>query len=178
MKRFSTFLSLLVCTVLASCASSTMDSIPTGAQMQVYKDHAQREYQSDFARIGELRMSNVLSEAEYQKELAALNEKVVARAHSIAWDQHNLAELERKSQGVPTPDQPVQLMAPNAMNGGAGGQSLYRNYQQQYNITAGVGGSNMLGSSIMGSTSSSGGGGALGRQNYPGTVYDSPTTNQ
>jgi hypothetical protein len=177
MSRYSTLLSLFVCAVLASCASSTMDSIPTGAQMQIYKDQAQREFQSDFARIGELRMSGVLSEAEYQKELAALNDKVVARAHAIAWDQHNLAELERKAQGVPTPDQPVQLMPPNAMNGGAGGQSLYRNYQQQYNITAGVGGSNMLGSSLLNSTSS-GGGGALGRQNYPGTVYDAPTTNQ
>ncbi|MBL9185100.1 MAG: hypothetical protein JNN17_23335 [Verrucomicrobiaceae bacterium] len=178
MSRLFMFLSLAACVVLASCAASTMDSIPTGAQMQIYKQQAQREMGSEYTRLAELRHSNVLSEAEYQAELSKLDDRVVARAHTLAWEQHNLAELERKAQGVPTPDQPVQLMAPNAMNGGAGGQSLYRNYQQQYNITAGVGGSNMLGSSIMGSTSSSGGGGALGRQNFPGTVYDAPTVNQ
>ena len=146
--------------------------------MGIYKQQAQREMGAEYTRLAELKQAKVLSEAEYETELARLNDRVVSRAHTIAWEQHNLAELERKAQGVPTPDQPVQLMAPNAMNGGAGGQSLYRNYQQQYNITAGVGGSNMLGSSIMGSTSSSGGGGALGRQNFPGSVYDAPTTNQ
>lgn len=154
-----------------------MDSIPTGAQMQIYKDQAQREFGSEYLRLAELRHSNVLSEAEYQAELVKVDDRVVARAHTLAWEQHNLAELERKAQGVPTPDQPVQLMPPNAMNGGAGGQSLYRNYQQQFNTTAGVGGSNMLGSSVF-SSSQGNAGGALGRQNYPGTVYDSPTTNQ
>ena len=176
MNRISALLCAVAAVVLASCASSTMDSIPTGAQMQIYKDQAQREFGSEYLRLAELRHSKVLNEAEYQEELLKVDERVVARAHTLAWEQHNLAELERKAQGVPTPDQPVQLMPPNAMNGGAGGQSLYRNYQQQYNITAGVGGSNMLGSSLMNSMPS-GGGGALGRQNYPGTVYDSPTTN-
>jgi len=176
MNRISALLCAAAAVVLASCASSTMDSIPTGAQMQIYKDQAQREFSSDYMRLAELRHSKVLSEAEYQAELVKVDDRVVARAHTLAWEQHNLAELERKAQGVPTPDQPVQLMPPNAMNGGAGGQSLYRNYQQQYNITAGVGGSNMLGSSLMRS-STSGGGGALGRQNYPGTVYDTPNNN-
>lgn len=174
MNRISALLCAAAAVVLASCASSTMDSIPTGAQMQIYKEQAQREFSSDYMRLAELRHSKVISEAEYQAELVKVDERVVARAHTLAWEQHNLAELERKAQGVPTPDQPVQMLPPNAMNGGAGGQSLYRNYQQQYNITAGVGGSNMLGSSIMSSTSSRSSGGALGRQNYPGTVYDTP----
>lgn len=145
--------------------------------MGIYKQQAQREMGAEYTRLAELKQAKVLSEAEYETELARLNDRVVSRAHTIAWEQHNLAELERKYQGVPTPDQPVQLLPPNAMNGGAGGQSLYRSYQQQFNITPGVGGSNMLGSNIMSSTSA-GGGGVLGRQNYPGTVYDAPTINQ
>jgi hypothetical protein len=155
-----------------------MDSIPTGAQMQIFKAQAKREYQADFAQLEELRLTHVLSESEYQEQMSKLNDKIVARAHAIAWDHHNLAEIERKSQGIPTPDQPVQLLPPDAMNGGAGGQSLYRNYQQQYNITAGVGGgSNALGPSLRSSVSA-GAGGALSRQNFPGSVYDEPTINR
>ncbi|MFM7606651.1 MAG: hypothetical protein ACKO8Z_15825 [Prosthecobacter sp.] len=165
--------------LLASCASSTMDSIPTGAQMQIFKAQAKQEHQTEFARLEELRLKHVLSEAEYQEQVSKLNDKVVARAHAIAWDQHNLAEIERKSQGIPTPDQPVQLLPPDAMKGGAGGGTLYRNYQQQYNVNAGLGGGSNLGPSLRSSLSTGfGGGGALGRQNYPGSVYDDPTINR
>jgi hypothetical protein len=177
MSRLTTALNLLACALLASCASSTMDSIPTGAQMQIYRDQAQRDLQSEFARLGELRMSNVLSEAEYQTQLADLNDKVVQRAHTLAWNQHNLAEMERQAQGVPTPTAPVVNIAPNAMNGGAGGQSMYRSYQQQFNSAAGVGGGNQLSPGQMQSRMTSQGG-ALSRQNFPGSIYDDPTYNQ
>ena len=103
MNRISALLCAVAAVVLASCASSTMDSIPTGAQMQIYKDQAQREFGSEYLRLAELRHSKVLNEAEYQEELLKVDERVVARAHTLAWEQHNLAELERKAQGVPTP---------------------------------------------------------------------------
>jgi hypothetical protein len=177
MSRLTTALNLLACAVLASCASSTMDSIPMGEQMQIYKDQAQRDFQSEFARIGELHMSNVLSEAEYQAQLADLNDKVVQRAHTLAWNQHNLAEMERQAQGIPTPAASVMNMTPSAMNGGAGGQSMYRPSQLQFNSAAGVGGGNQLSPGQMQSRMSSQGG-ALSRQNFPGSIYDDPTYNQ
>ena len=177
MSRLSAALNLLICAVLASCATSTMDSIPTGERMQIYKDQAQRDYQMEFARIGELHMSKVLSDAEYKEQYAALEDKVVQRAHTLAWEQHNLAELERKAQGVPTPDAPVANMAPNAMQGGAGGQSMYRPSQQQFNMAQGVGGSSQLSPSQF-QTRMSSEGGALSRQNFPGSVYDDPTINR
>jgi len=94
MSRFSAALNLLACALLASCASSTMDSIPIGERMEIYKDQAQRDFQDDFARIGELHMTHVLSDAEYKAQYAELQDKVVQRAHTLAWNQHNLAELE------------------------------------------------------------------------------------
>jgi hypothetical protein len=146
--------------------------------MEIYKDQARREMASDYMRISDLRYSKVLSETEYQAELAILEDRSTSRAHTLAWEQHKLAELERKSQGVPTPDAPVAVYAPNAMRGGAGGGSMYRSYQQQFNTAAGVGGGNTLNPSQMMGTSSMMGGGALNRQNYPGTVFDEPTINQ
>lgn len=177
MSRFSAALNLLACALLASCASSTMDSIPIGERMEIYKDQAQRDFQDDFARIGELHMTHVLSDAEYKAQYAELQDKVVQRAHTLAWNQHNLAELERKSQGVPTPDAPVANMPPSAMHGGAGGGSMYRSYQQQFNSAAGVGGGNQLNPSQL-QTRMSSQGGAMSRSNYPGSVYDDPTVNQ
>ena len=177
MSRLFMLLSLAACAVLASCAASTMDSIPTGERMQIFKDQAQRDFQSEFARLGELRMTHVLSEAEYQRQLSELNDKVVQRAHTLAWEQHHLAEMERKAQGVPTPDAPVANMAPNAMQGGAGGQSMYRPSQQQFNMAQGVGGSNQLNPSQF-QTRMSSEGGAMSRQNFPGSVYDDPTINR
>jgi hypothetical protein len=177
MSRLFMLPSFVACTLLASCASSTMDSIPTGEKMQIFKEQAQRDYQPDFASIGELRMKNLLSEAEYQKQLADLNDKVVQRAHTLAWNQHNLAEMERKAQGVPTPDAPVANMAPSAMQGGAGGGSMYRPSQQQFNMAQGVGGSNQLSPSQF-QTRMSSEAGAMSLQNFPGSIYDDPTFNQ
>jgi hypothetical protein len=177
MSRFSATLNLVACALLASCASSTMDSIPTGEKMEIYKEQAFRSYQSEFERLVAARMEKTINESEYQTELSVLNDKVVQLAHTLAWEQHNLAELERKSQGVPTPDTPVENMAPNAQQGGAGGGSLYRSYQQQFNTAAGVGGGNQLTPGQL-QTRMSSQGGALSRQNFPGSVYDDPTINQ
>jgi hypothetical protein len=68
-------------------------------------------------------------------------------------------------------------MTPSAMNGGAGGQSMYRPSQLQFNSAAGVGGGNQLSPGQMQSRMSSQGG-ALSRQNFPGSIYDDPTYNQ
>lgn len=177
MSRLTTALNLLACALLASCAASTMDSIPTGEQMQVFKNQAHQDFQSEFARIDELHMTKVLSDAEYQAQYAELQDKVTQRAHTLAWNQHSLAEMDRQAQGVPTPQAPVMNIAPNAMMGGAGGQSMYRPSQQQFNMAQGVGGGNQLNPGQM-QTRMSSQGGALSRQNFPGSIYDDPTINQ
>jgi len=177
MRHYPAALNLLACALLASCASSTMDSIPTGEKMQIYKNQAQREFAPEFARLSEMREARQLSEEQYFEQYAILEDRVVQRAHTLAWDQHHLAEMERKAQGVPTPDAPMMNMPPNAMMGGAGGQSAYRPAQQQFNAALGVGGSNMLNPSLF-DTGTGSQGGAMSRQNFPGSVYDEPTINQ
>ena len=177
MSRLTTALNLLACAVLASCASSTMDSIPSVEQMQIYKEQAQRDMQPDYLRLADMRHSKELTDSQYFAEVALLDERAVARAHTIAWNQHNMAEMDRQAQGIPTPAAPVMNMAPNAMNGGAGGGSMYRSYQQQFNSAAGVGGGNTLSPGQMQSRMSTQGG-ALSRQNFPGSIYDDPTYNQ
>lgn len=177
MCRHPSALNLLACALLASCASSTMDSIPTGERMQIYRNQAQREFAPEFARLNDMRETRQLSEEKYIEQYGILEDRVVQRAHTLAWDQHNLAEMERKAQGVPTPDAPVMNMPPNAMMGGAGGQSQYRPAQQQFNAAFGVGGGNMLNPSLL-DTRMSTQGGAMSRQNFPGSVYDEPTINR
>jgi hypothetical protein len=54
---------------------------------------------------------------------------------------------------------------------------MYRPSQLQFNSAAGVGGGNQLSPGQMQSRMSSQGG-ALSRQNFPGSIYDDPTYNQ
>jgi hypothetical protein len=54
---------------------------------------------------------------------------------------------------------------------------MYRPSQQQFNMAQGVGGSNQLNPSQL-QTRMSSDGGALSRQNFPGSVYDDPTINR
>ncbi|MBK8094250.1 MAG: hypothetical protein IPK32_20370 [Verrucomicrobiaceae bacterium] len=68
-----------------------------------------------------------------------LEERVVQKAHTLAWESHQMAELERAAQGVPTPAAPQMLNAPSAMRGGAGGSSNYRlaqSIQQHERVSA------------------------------------------
>lgn len=177
MSRFSAAFNLLACALLAACASSTMDSIPTGERMQIFKQQAQLQMQPEYQRLAEMRYAKELSDSEYFAQVELLDDRATSLAHTLAWNQHNMAELERKSQGVPTPDAPVANMPPSAMQGGAGGQSMYRPSQQQFNMAQGVGGSNQLNPSQL-QTRMSSEGGAMSRQNFPGSVYDDPTINQ
>jgi hypothetical protein len=118
MRLISTSLSLFACVLLASCASSTMDSIPNEAQMQAFQDQARRSFSGEYEYLGEEMRAGRITDKEYQERLASLEQRVTSEAHTLAWRSHQLAELQRQSRGEPTPSAPVAMGIPNAMMSG------------------------------------------------------------
>jgi hypothetical protein len=98
--------------------------------------------------------SNAISKTEYDEQKRHLDSKIAEKVNNAAWNKHYLAESERKSDGVPTPDQPVALAAgqvggnyiAGAISSG-GISSFYRPSYQNYGAVTGM----MGGSAGMGS---------------------------
>jgi hypothetical protein len=139
--------------LLASCASKTMDSIPTLADLNAYEKVVRARYQVMYDELEKKRASGALSKADYAEEKHRLDSKVAESVNNAAWNKHYLAESERKSDGVPTPDQPVALQAGlvggNGMSGGVGSGGMGSFYQpsyQNYGAVTGMGGSAGMGS--------------------------------
>lgn len=153
MKNVSkTLLAALLSALLASCASRTMDSIPTLADLNAYEKVVRSRYQVMYDELDRKRASGAISKADYEEEKRRLDSKVSESVNNAAWNKHYLAESERKSDGVPTPDQPVALQAGqvggNMMGAvGSGGMgSFYQPSYQNYGAVTGMGGSAGMGS--------------------------------
>lgn len=139
--------------LLASCAGRTMDSIPTLAELNAYEKVVRSRYQSTYDELEKKRASGAISKADYEEEKHRLDSKVAESVNNAAWNKHYLAESERKSNGIPTPDQPVALNAGQVGGAGMSGAissggmgSFYRPSYQNYGAVTGMGGSAGMGS--------------------------------
>ncbi|MCB1226127.1 MAG: hypothetical protein KDK99_09985 [Verrucomicrobiales bacterium] len=142
-------------TAVTLCATSCQSTLPTAADLDAYKVTFQQRAQPQYDELERQRASGAVDEYEYQARKQALDNQVQKNARDAAWARHDLAQSERKSMGLPTPDQPVAITAPNAMFGGVTtmgvGQNsntagtLYRPFTQN---AQGGGGQIMRGSSI------------------------------
>lgn len=132
------FANALVCVAatafLVGCGSSSLPSAESlSASARVLREQARPE----FDELERRRAMGLLSEADYQADRAALEKRISDDARDAAWSHHFLVESERRANGIPTPDAPQSIMAPNALQGGvggggvAGGGSLYRPFTQQ-----------------------------------------------
>jgi hypothetical protein len=140
--------------LLASCASKTMDSIPTLAELNAYEQVVRARYQVLYNELEQKRSSGAISKTEYAEQKHRLDSKVAESVNNAAWNKHFLAESERKSDNVPTPDHPVALspglvggtsMTAGAISSGGMG-SFYRPSYQNYGAVSGMGGSAGMGS--------------------------------
>ena len=95
--------------LLASCASKTMDSIPTLAELNSYEQVVRARYQVLYNELDQKLSSGAISKVEYAEQKRRLDSKVAGSVNNAAWNKHYLAESERKSDDVPTPDHPVAL---------------------------------------------------------------------
>lgn len=146
-------LAALLSALLASCATTTMDSIPTLAELNAYEKVIRARYQVMFDELDKKRSSGAISQAEYESQKRRLDSKVSESVNNAAWNKHYLAESERKSDGVPTPDQPVRLSPglvgvsymTGAVSSGPVG-SFYRPSYQNFGAVTGMGGSASMGS--------------------------------
>ena len=132
---------LLAAGVLASCASRTMDSVPTVAELESYERVVKARYQGAYAELERRRASGRISQEDYLQEKRYLDSTVNSEVNDAAWKKHSLAESERKADGVPTPDAPVALNSHTPVAG-----SFYQPMNQNYGQVMGQGGSAGLGS--------------------------------
>ncbi|MGV3660615.1 MAG: hypothetical protein ACO1TE_10540 [Prosthecobacter sp.] len=167
----------LLASLLASCASSTMDSVPTVEELNKYASVVRARYQAEYAELERKRASGALSKESYEFHKRQLDSEVDEAVNNAAWNKHFLAESERKADGVPTPDQPVALNP-----GGVAGDSFYRPSNQNFGQVTGQSGSAGLGS-MRGAQEQFGqgqtirndamsAGGSYLSQPPPGSVYD------
>jgi hypothetical protein len=127
-------ITLFSAALLCGCGTSTLPTAESlSANAQVLREQARPE----FDELDRRRALSGLTEADYQAEKAALEKRISNQARDAAWSRHSLAQSERKALGLPTPDAPQTIIAPNALVGGAGGGgvsgggSLYRPFTQQ-----------------------------------------------
>lgn len=142
MKIVPTFLTAaLLAGLLASCASRTMDSVPTIAELESYQQVVRARYQAEYAELEGKRAAGSIDKANYDYNKRRLDSKVNEEVNNAAWNKHFLAESERKADGVPTPDAPVALNSADPVSG-----SFYRPSNQNYGQVTGQSGSAGLGS--------------------------------
>jgi hypothetical protein len=142
MKIVPTFLaSAVLSALLVSCASSTMDSIPTLAELAAYEKVVHARFQGEYDALEKQRASGAISQADYLEHKHRLDSKVSEKVNDAAWQKHFLAESERKADGVPTPDAPV------ALNPGSDGGGFYQPMtKQNFGNAIGVSGTAGMGS--------------------------------
>lgn len=165
----------LLASLLASCASSTMDSVPTIAELEKYAGVVRARYKAEYEDLEQRRASGKISKEDYEFNKRRLDSQVNQAVNDAAWNKHFLAESERKADGVPTPDQPVTLIP------GSAGDSFYRPSSQNFGQVTGQSGSAGLGSmraaqeqygqsQSIRNDAMSAGGSYISQQ--PGSVYD------
>jgi|UniRef100_UPI003784B99A hypothetical protein len=142
MKNVSQLLAAaLFSTLLASCASRTMDSVPTAQELEAYERVIKSRMQDRYNELAHQRSRGAISQADYEEQKRRLDSEVAEKVNDAAWNKHFLAESERKADGVPTPDAPV------ALNPGAtSGNSFYRPSNQNYGQVTGMSGVGGMGS--------------------------------
>lgn len=149
-KTSNLLLAALLSGLLASCASRTMDSIPTIAELNAYEKVVRDRYQTQYDELERKRASGALSKTDYAEQKRWLDSKVAEAVNNAAWNKHYLAESERKSDNVPTPDNPVALSS-GLVGGGIGGissggmGSFYSPSYQNYGAVSGMGGTAGMG---------------------------------
>lgn len=114
-----------------SCATQAK-TMPTAADLDRNYQRFRAAAQPQFDDLERRRKSGAISQADYEKEKADLEYRVQRQSTDAAWTAHSLAESDRKSTGIPTPDKPVQAPL-GAMGGGASDSgSFYRSHNDQY----------------------------------------------
>jgi hypothetical protein len=112
------FFFTLTAVLLVSC----QNTMPTAQMLDAEEGRLRQQHQGRYADLSAQQSSGQLTAAEYAEAKLELDKSIRNEADNLAWSRHALAQTERKAQGLPTPDAPVQMAAPGA--GGVNG-SLY-----------------------------------------------------
>lgn len=134
------FAAAVLATLVSSCASTTMDSVPTAAELSAYEAVIRARLQPEYDALEKQRASGAISQETYAEHKKRLDSKVWEDANNAAWQKHFLAESERKADGVPTPDAPV------ALSPATGGNTFYQPSNQNFGRVMGQAGSAGFGS--------------------------------
>ncbi len=143
----------LLAALLVSCESTA----PTPEQLDALEHKVRADHQAYYDELTQRRDAGQLTQAEYETERTRLDHKVRSKVDTMLWTRHELAQSDRKANGLPTPDKPVLLDAPGV---GSVQGSLYSSSRI-----------NGLGNQIQGNFMRDMGGGNF-NERRAGTAYD------
>jgi hypothetical protein len=115
---------------LASCTQP----LPTVADLEDMQTRVKSTLRYRYDDLESRRSS--LSDEEYEKEKTKLDDLVVSRATDLAWNRHNMAEVERENHGIPTPDAPQHIVAPTGDQSGGNMRKFNQNSQSMSGNTS------------------------------------------
>lgn len=117
-----------------SCATQAK-TMPSAADLDRTYERFRLAAQPQFDDLERRRKKGELSQSQYEQEKTNLEYTIQRRSTDAAWTAHSLAESERKSSGIPTPDQPVAAPVGSGGGGVSGDASFYRSHNDQYGGT-------------------------------------------
>lgn len=141
--------------LLTACEST----LPTVEQLDSLEARVRQERQADYAALERQRASGEITAQDYEMQRASLDKAVRDKVDTMVWSRHALAQSERKANGIPTADQPVDNPPPMA---GQIANSLYTSARS----------SSGMGTQVQGNLMGNVGGPNFNENRKPGTMFD------
>lgn len=105
--------------LLASCGTYTM---PNAEDMDRYYKKAEELANKRIETLEGQKQRGEITEEEFELEKTRTLEKIPDQASQLAWARHESLEAQKRAQGIPTGDHPVQIQVPST----GSGESFYR----------------------------------------------------
>lgn len=90
--------------------------------MDALEQRVRAEQQPAYQDLEQRRAAGQITQAEYEAERTIIDHRVRTKVDTLVWSRHALAQSDLRSQGIPTPENPIQLDAPGT---GSVNGSLY-----------------------------------------------------
>lgn len=118
--------------LLASCAQQ----LPDVADFDRCYARAEQQAQVEIQELDRRHAAGQVDDISYQQQKTAIQNRISQRAIDMAWTSHSLATTQRASQGLPTPNAPLDIPVPQAGSLATGGD--YRRFNDQNSAVSGT----------------------------------------
>ena len=134
---------LLPALATAALFASCTQQLPDVADFDRCYQRAEQLAQSEIQELDRRHSANQIDEQTYQQQKSAIQTRIGQRAVDIAFTNHSLATIQRANQGLPTPQNPLEISVPQAGTLSTGGD--FRRFNDQTSSPSGTTGDTISG---------------------------------